>query len=273
MGTSRVDDGDGCRQVEPVHRQDEQGPAVERERRRLDVEQHHTSEARTRGVTTKIARRDHRSMNTPVNGPRIERQRDDQRRDREPERRALLVRAEHHRGDERRLEEPVGRLGDEPDREQPPEVVAPERLARPLTGGSRVDGRRRPGGGPTSRRNPTTAPKSSSPSPAAIASSLRAAVSSTVSRRSRRRASSNAISRSLREREPEVRRRVHFEQTHATGRSARASSPASRLSSTVAGSRPARSATASSSPSATSVAIDAALSTSFSHAPSRTGRR
>ena len=73
MGTRRGNHGDGCRQVEAVHRQDEQGPAVERERRAWTSNRtSHTSEARSSGATTMIERRDQRSMNTPVNGPRIE---------------------------------------------------------------------------------------------------------------------------------------------------------------------------------------------------------
>ena len=83
-------------------------------------------------------------MNTPVNGPRIENGSE-----------TTSVAIANPRivfcssglntieDDERRLEQPVARLRDQPDREQPPEVVAPQGLAGALPGRLHAeDGRR-----------------------------------------------------------------------------------------------------------------------------------
>ena len=61
---------------------------------------------------------------------------------------ALLLGVEHDRRDERRLEQPVARLREQPDREQAPEVVAPQGLAGALPGRLHAeDGRRTAPGG------------------------------------------------------------------------------------------------------------------------------
>ena len=147
VGHQARHDGDRGREVEAVHREHPQHAGVEQRRRCLVGSNNASSDERR-----PQPRRDDED---PPAGPAVdehagerpeerERQRDHGRRDREPGDRALLVGVEHHRGDERGLEQAVRRLRDEPDREQPPEVPAPQGVARALERSLHErDGRRR----------------------------------------------------------------------------------------------------------------------------------
>ncbi len=93
-----------------------------------------TSAAFTHGANSRIRRRRHRSMKTPDERPedRIG-EGDDERRLEEPGGGVLLLRGEeHHRGHESGLEEPVGGLAHEPDREELAEVGARESPTDPF---------------------------------------------------------------------------------------------------------------------------------------------
>ena len=107
-GTRRGNDGDRGGEEEPVHGEDPQRAHVEGDGRVERVEQHEPRERRAKQW------RDHEDPATrpPIDEDAGERaddregERHDQRRDREPECRALLLGVEHDRGDERHLEQP-----------------------------------------------------------------------------------------------------------------------------------------------------------------------
>ena len=119
------------REEEPVHRDDPQRPRVEQERATVGVQQDEE------GGCGAQDRRDHHDLaarpsvdEDPREGPE-DRERDDhdRRRQREARRGRRSLGREDERGDERRLDEPVGGLAHEPDPQEPPEVGVAQRIA------------------------------------------------------------------------------------------------------------------------------------------------
>ena len=122
------------RQEEPVHRQDDQRACVEHDRCMHRIEQHQPYERRLdprrdREDATPRPAVDEHAGERPDDG---ERHGDDHRGLEQPHRRALLVRGEDDRRDQRDLEEPVRELAGHPHQEQTPEVGTAERATRAL---------------------------------------------------------------------------------------------------------------------------------------------